>query len=175
MRWFRFAVLVLIASLLQTSLVDAIAIWRPQIKPDLLLILLVFFAVRARPTDAIISSFAIGFMADLTNRTMGLMGPQIISFGLFGTLLSDLSTVISPRRLIYQAAVIFITGCLTAGLSYLLMLLRARAVAADLSAQFLWQPLYSAMVGPVLFLPVGWWMHLNERGGRRSSRRSLFR
>ena len=104
MRWFRFAVLVLLASLLQTGLVGAMAILRADFKPDLLLILLVFFALRCNSTDAIIASFAIGFAADLSNPIAGrLMGPRIISFGLFGTLLSDLNSTISPRRVIYQA------------------------------------------------------------------------
>ena len=90
MRWFRFAVLVLVASILQTGLVGVLSIRRPDIKPDLLLILLVFFAFRCNSTDAVLTSFAIGFVADLSNPVRGVMGPRIISFGLFGTLLSDL-------------------------------------------------------------------------------------
>ena len=168
MRWFRFAVLVLIASLLQTGLVGALAILRADLKPDLLLILLVFFALRCNSTDAIIASFAIGFAADLSNPIAGpLMGPRIISFGLFGTLLSDLSSIISPRRVIYQVITIFLMGCLTAGLSYLLTFLRTGAVPANMATGCLWQPLYSALLGPFLFLLLGWCMHMYGRGHRR--------
>jgi rod shape-determining protein MreD len=176
MRWFRFAVLVLVASLLQTGLVGALHILRPDFKPDLLLILLVFFALRSDPTDAIIASFAIGFAADLSNPIAGrLMGPRIISFGVFGTLLSDLNSTISPRRAIYQAVTIFLMGGLTAGLSYLLTFLRIGAVPTDMAAGCFWQPLSSAFLGPVLFLPVGWCMHMYGRGRRRYLRGALAR
>ncbi len=176
MRWFRFAVLVLVASLLQTGLVGALAILRADFKPDLLLILLVFFSLRSNSTDAIIASFALGFAADLSNPIAGrLMGPRIISFGLFGTLLSDLNSTISPRRVIYQAITIFLMGCLTAGLSYLLTFLRTNDVPANMAAGCFWQPLYSAFLGPLLFLPVGWGMHLYGRGRRRYLRGALLR
>jgi len=178
MRWFRFAVLVLVASILQTGLVSVIAIphSHPDITPNLLLLLLVFFALRCHSTDAIIASFAIGFAADLTNPTVSrLMGPWIISFGLFGTLLSDLNSTISPRRAIYQAVTIFLMGFLTTGLSYLLTALRTEPVTAHIAAGLFWQPLYSAFLGPFLFLPVGWWMRMHGKGWRRLARRPLLR
>ncbi len=175
MRWFRFAVLVLVASILQTGLVGAIGI-RSDIKPDLLLILLVFFALRSDSTDAIIASFAIGFVADLTNPAISrLMGPRIVSFGLFGTLLSDLSGTALPRRVLHQAITIFLMGFLTTGLSHLLTLLRAEPVAADLATGLLWQPLYSAILGPFLFLPIGWAMRMYGKGHWRLARKPLFR
>ncbi len=110
MRWFRFAVLVLVASILQTGPVGLIAI-HSEIRPDLLLILLVFFALRSNSTDAIITSFAIGFVADLSSSALPLMGPRIISFGLFGTLLSDLNSTLYVRRVLYQALTIFVMSC----------------------------------------------------------------
>ena len=176
MRWFRFAVLVLVASLLQTGLVGALAILRADFKPDLLLILLVFFALRSNSTDAIIASFAIGFAADLSNPIAGrLMGPRIISFGLFGTVLSDLSGTLSPRRVIYQIVTIFLMGCLSAGLSYLLTFLRTGAAPASLATGCFWQPLYSALLGPFLFWPIGWCMQMYGRGRRSYLRGALLR
>ncbi len=167
MRWFRFAVLVLVASVLQTSLTGAVSLIRPDVKPDLLLILLVFFAARSKPTEAVISSFIIGFVADLISPTMGLMGPRMISFGVLGTLLSDLQGIISTRRGIYQAATVFLAGVLTAGLSYLLTLLRTETAEVSLAAQLFWQPLYSAILGPFLSLPMAWWMRMNKKDRRR--------
>ena len=171
MRWSRFAVLVIVATLLQTSLVDVVRWRQTDIKPDLLLILLVFFATHGNRTDVVITSFTIGFAADLIGPTMGLMGPQIISFGLFGTLLSDLNGVVSIRRMPYQAGAILIMGSLTALLSYLLTCLRAEHVAANLPTELFWQPLYSAILGPFLFLPVAWAMRMNRRRPGRGRRR----
>jgi rod shape-determining protein MreD len=165
MRWLRFAVLVLVATILQTSLVGVIGL--RGVKPDLLLILLVFFAISIDPRDAIVASFAIGFAADLSNPIRGLMGPQIVSFGVFGTLLSDLHSIISIQRMAYQAVTIFVVGALTALLSYLLTFFRAEPAAAHLAIQLLWQPLYSAILGPFLFFPAGWWMRITRKARRR--------
>ena len=162
MRWFRFAVLVLVATILQTSLVGMISLWGAR--PDLLLILLVFFAISIDPRDAIVASFAIGFAADLGNPIRGLMGPQIVSFGVFGTLLSDVHSIISIQRLSHQAATIFIVGVLTALLSYLLTFFKAESAAAHFAAQLFWQPLYSAILGPFLFFPIAWWMRMSRKG-----------
>jgi rod shape-determining protein MreD len=175
MRWFRFAALILVATILQTGLVDIIAVTKAGVKPDLLLILLVFFAVRCDPTDAVIASFTIGFAADLINPVMGLMGPRIISFGLAGTLLNDLQRILSLRRAVPLGVTIFLTGVLTAGLSHLLTLLRAESVAGSLRVGFLWQPLYSAVIGPFVSVPLGWWMHMNRKDQRRYGRRSPWR
>jgi rod shape-determining protein MreD len=172
MRWIRFAVLVLVASILQAGLMDVLQI-RAGVKPDLMLILLVYFGSRCSSTDAVITSFAIGFVADLVSPIRGVMGPRIISFGLFGALLSDVQNVFSLKRPLYQGGAIFFIGVLTAVLSYLLAALRAEGGHTSLLAQFLWQPLYSGILGPLFSLPVGWWMHMNRRsrqpyrGGRR--------
>lgn len=171
MRWFRFAVLILVATILQTGPVSIIAVIRPDIKPDLLLILLVFFAIRCKATDAVITSFTIGFASDLISPTMGLMGPQIISFGVFGIVLSELHNIVSIRRIPHEAVAIFVIGILTAVLSYLLTLLRAEVSALSVGTELLWQPLYSAIIGPFLFLPVAWWMRINGTSRRRGRRK----
>jgi rod shape-determining protein MreD len=175
MRWLRFAALILAATILQTSFLGTVWIVSPDIKPDLLLILLVFFAIHAGSRDAVIASFTIGFAADLASPAMGFMGPRIISFGLLGTLLSDLHDTISLKRLPYQAAAIFVVGVLTSALTHLLVRLRAEPMAAHAAGEFFWQPLLSAIIGPFLCLPVRWWMHINGSRRRRRGRRSLLR
>ena len=165
MRWFRFAALVLVATILQTSLIDIIAFGVTEVKPNLLLILLVFFAAHYHSTDAIIISFTIGFAADIISSTMG---PQIISFGVFGTLLAELYRVIAIRKWPYQSLAIFITGFLTAALACLLTvikvtLLEAEPVGLNMYTELFWTPFYSAIVGPVLFSPAQWWMRIKKR------------
>ena len=123
MRWFRFAVLLCLATVLQAGFLANLSI-----KPDLLLIVLVFFAVYSNTADAIITSFTIGFAADLIGRTMG---PQMISFGLFGTLLAYLRRVIAIRKMPYQGLAIFVTALLAGALAYLLDLLTGPAGRAS--------------------------------------------
>jgi len=153
MRWFRFAVLTLIATLLQAGLLVHLSI-----KPDLLLILLVFFAINCKNTDVIITSFTIGFAADITPGST--MGPQIISFGLFGTLLAEVHNIVVIKKMPYQSLAIFIIGFLTAALAYFLSFLKAGPVIANIYTELFWTPLYSAIVGPFLFLPTEWWMRI---------------
>jgi rod shape-determining protein MreD len=152
MRWFRFAVLILAATVLQASVFDG---W--NIRPDLLLILMVFFSIHCNQKDAIITSFTIGFAADIIGSAMG---PQIISFGFFGTLLSYLHGVIPIKKMPYQAIVIFISGVLTGVLSHLLTLLKGQPETANIYTSFLWIPLYSGIIGPFLFLPTAWLMRI---------------
>ncbi|MBN2131546.1 MAG: rod shape-determining protein MreD [Sedimentisphaerales bacterium] len=168
MRWIRFAVLIVGATIVQANVVGVMALRRAEIRPDLLLILLVFFATRCRANDVVITSFTIGFAADLISPTMGLMGPQIISFGICGTILSDLHNIVSVRRVPHQIATIFVVGLLTALAGHLLTFLRTEPVAPNLLAEMLWQPLYSAVLGPLLFLPTAWWMRMNRAGRWRS-------
>ena len=165
MRWFRFAVFILAVTVLQASLLDIIAVTGWNIKPDLLLILLVFFAIYCNTNEAIITSFTIGFAADIIGPAMG---PQIISFGLFGTALAYLHRVIAIRKMAYQSAAIFITGLLAGVVVLLLTYLKGQPTGSNVYAVLLGTSLYSSIVGPFLFLLIGWWMRIKtHRPGRR--------
>jgi rod shape-determining protein MreD len=164
MRWFRYAVLIIIAACLQVSLANVVAVTTSNIKPNLLLILLVFFAVHSRNNEAIITSFTIGFAADIIGPTMG---PQIISFGVFGTLLAELNNCLAIRKWLFQSLAIFIVGFLAAASAYFLMFLKAEPIVSNTYAGLFWTPLYSAVIGPILFLPAELWMRTQKRTIRR--------
>jgi len=155
MLWFRFAVSVIVVTVLQADLVGIIAVGNAR--PNLLIILLVFFAVYCKTTEAIISSFVIGFAADVIGSAMG---PQMISFGLAGTLLAYLHRVIAVRKMPYQSATIFIVAFSTGMLAYYLNLLRGQAHIPEIHMAIFGTALYSAIVGPFLFLPCAWWMRV---------------
>jgi rod shape-determining protein MreD len=159
MRWFRFAVLVLVVTVLQAGLLAHF-----DAKPDLLLILLVFFAIHCSTSEAVITSFTIGFAADIIGSAMG---PQMISFGLLGTALAYLQRVIAVRKWPHQAVAIFTVGFLGGLLAHLLSFLKSEPAAPDIYTLF-WTALYSAIVGPFLFPPSAWFMHIKTR---RLSRR----
>jgi len=155
MRWFRFALLVLLATVLQASFFADL-----NIKPDLLLILLVFFAIYCNTSDAIITSFTIGFAADLIGRTMG---PQMLSFGLLGTALAYLHQVIAIRKMPYQSLAIFITALLANSMVYFLNFLKGEQTPPNIFPALFGIALYSAIVGPFLFLPSAWWMCIKTK------------
>ena len=128
----------------------------------MLLILLVFFCIYCNPTEAIITSFAIGFAADMIGSPMPLMsmGPQTISYGLFGTLLAYVHRVINVRKMPYQALAIFTIALLAGALAQLLALFKGHAIAANIWTVLLGVSVYSGLVGPFLFLPSAWWMRI---------------
>jgi rod shape-determining protein MreD len=166
MRWFRFAVFIAFIAVLQASqLLDMLALTNLGIKPNLLLTLLVFFTIYCNTTDAIITSFIIGFAADISFGSV--MGSQTISFGLFGTILAYLNRLIAIKNFPYQAFVIFITGCLTGSLAHFLALLKGLSAVANVYTVILGTALYSAVIGPFLFLPTAWWMRIKTQRLKR--------
>ena len=167
MRWFRFAVFIALVSVLQASLLlDIIALPPFSSKPNLLLILLVFFAVHGNTTDAIITSFVIGFAADISIGSA--MGSHTISFGLFGTALAYLHRVIAIRKVSYQSLAILVTAFLAGSLAHFLALLKGQSPVLNVYTAILGSALYSAIVGPIFFLLAAWFMRIKTH---RFSRR----
>lgn len=165
MRWLRFAVFISLVAVLQASLLlDIIALPPLRSKPNLLLILLVFFATSCNTTEAIITSFAIGFAADISGS---VMGSYTISFVLFGTALAYLHRVIAIKKISYQAFAIFLTALLIGILAHFLALLRGESTVSNVYSAVLGIALYSAVVGPLFFLPAAWFMRIKtHRFGR---------
>ncbi len=157
MRWFRFVVLIIMAAVLQFGLLEVFSVSSLRIKPDLLLVLLVFFAIYCDISDAIIASFVIGFAADLIGSAMGV---YMISFGFFGTLLAYLHRIVAIRKMPYQCLAIFITGVLTGMLAFLLTMLVRQSAGTNVFGVLVGTSLYSAIVGPFFFLPTMWLMRI---------------
>ncbi len=162
MRWPRFAVVVVITILLQANLVGAVGVTRFKIEPDLLLVLMVFFAVNCNVSNATISSFVIGLAADIVAAGFP-MGPRIISFVLFGTGLAYLHRVIAIRKMPQVALTIFVIGICTGGLSRLLAALAGRSGGPGGIETLAGTAIYSAIVGPFLFLVLEWLMRIRNR------------
>jgi rod shape-determining protein MreD len=162
MHWPRFALLALIAALLQASFVDTIAVTRLGVKPDLLLILMVFFATRCTISEAIISSFALGFLADII-ATGFPIGPWVISFGVLGTALAYMHRVIVTRKMLHEAIIIFIVGFGAGVLAILLTALAGQRPRTGSFGVVVGSAIYSAVLGPFLFLFLGWLMRIRNR------------
>jgi len=156
MRWFRFTALILLVTIVQGSILAEMSVG-----PNLLLVLLVFFATYYESTDAMIAAFAIGFAADLIGSPAMPMGPQTVSFGLLGTGLAQLHRVITTRRIGYQVVAIFITAALAGVLAQVLAYFKGRAPAPEFWTVIFGVALYSSLVGPFFFLPTAWWMRIN--------------
>lgn len=167
MKWLRVAFLVCIVAVLQAGIVNAIAVTSLNIKPDLLLVLMVFFAIFSTSRDAIITSFAIGFAADVISTGLP-MGPRTISFGLIGTLLVHIHSVLALRKIFPQAVAVLFSGMLAGSISNFLISLVSHAVISNSYAVVLGTSLYSSIVSPFLLLPSAWLMRIKtDRSVRR--------
>ncbi len=166
MKWVRFAVLICFFAVLQADLLKVVAVTSLNIKPDLLLVLMVFFAFFAGTTDAVVTSFAIGFAADIVASGFP-MGTRTISFGLIGTVLAYLHSVIAIRQMLHQAIAVFIAGFLTGILSLFLTFLTGQQTVPNVYSVILGTSLYSGLIGPFLFLPCAWLMRIKTHRPRR--------
>ena len=150
MRWIRFAVLVCFATIVQASFLSHFVL-----KPDLLVILLVFFAVYGSTADAIITSFTIGFAADLIGPTMG---SQMISFGILGTSLAYLNRVFALRKIPYQMLSIFVITILAGIMANILNSLKGVLTVEYI--EILKIAVFSGIAGPFIFPAAAWWMRI---------------
>ena len=159
MRWFRFAILIIVVMLIQAGLLSNL-----KIRPDLLLIMMVFFAAYGTTADAIITSYAIGLAYDLISSQS--MGVGIISFGVTGSAIAYLQRVVSLRKSPFQAVAIFIAGLSCGVIMYFLSFLKTPA-GSDFLRSAVWTSLYSAVAGLFLFYPTKWLMDIPSKSRRK--------
>ena len=149
MHWIRFFTILLIVTVLNTgNLLNTIAIGSLNIRPDLLLILLIFFAANSPVLDAVIASFAIGFAADISGAAMG---PHIVCFGLIGSAISQMRKVVIMKRMIHQAGAIFFAALFAGVLIQILTYIKTDIAASNIYRVISATALYSAIVGPVVW------------------------
>jgi rod shape-determining protein MreD len=149
MRWLRFSFLLLVVAFVQgSSLPDIVAVTKSGARPDFLLILLVFFALHCYGYEAVITSFAIGFAADIVNQAIG---PYLISFGLFGAFLGSMRQVIAIRRTLHVVGTVVASGIAAGLLAQLLGLIKGQSWQPDTFSLLLGSAIYSGLLAPYIF------------------------
>ena len=148
-RWMRFFLVLLVVTVLNSGkLLGLISVSSLNIRPDLLVIMLVFISVNSSADDAILASFMIGFAADISGAAMG---PYTIAFGLFGSFLAQLQKVLVMKKIIHQAMSIFVMAMLTGLLAQLLMYFKMDEPVSNYFRMVAGTAFYSAGVGPVMW------------------------
>jgi rod shape-determining protein MreD len=159
MKWPRAAMLIGFVAVVQAGLMNLASVTSLNIKPDLLLALMVFFAVSSAGRDAIVISFAIGFAADVIAIGQP-MGPRTISFGLIGTMLTHVHNVLVIRKIPHQVVAVFFSGLLAFSISNFLTFLANHSVVTHAYTVVLGTSLYSSIAAPLLLLPAAWLMRM---------------
>jgi rod shape-determining protein MreD len=149
MRWFSFITILLAATVLEAgNLLNVFAITGWYIKPGILITLLVYYALVCRYEEAIVTSFFIGFAADLAN---GVMGPHMICYGLFGVFLNQMGKMLVLKRAVFKAAIVFTAFVLVGTGAYWLRVLKTGEAGQDAQSLIFLQGLYSAVVSPLIW------------------------
>lgn len=149
MRWFLFILVILAAAVLEAgNLLNLIAFGQGQIRPSILIVLLVFFSLRAEPEQAIAASFAIGLAADLAGP---VMGPHTVCYGLAGSLLAQTQGFLSVRRPAFQILVVFVIALLAMLGSHWLAVVKTSQSSGFVFSALTGNALYSAAAAPVLW------------------------
>ncbi len=172
MRWARFTIFLLAATIINSgNILDFAAVGNLNIKPDLLLIIWLFFCVNCDLGEAIITSFAIGFAADISGATMG---PYMLVYGLIGTAISQLRKVVIMRHMLHQGLAVLVIGTIAITLTWLLTLVKTHEVPAYLPVIIPATTLYSAVAAPflwsALWASAGWFGIRRRKYGRPAGR-----
>ena len=150
MRWIRFSIILLLTAIINTGdMLDLISVGSLHIRPDLLLILMVFFASNCGMFEAVIASFVIGFAADISGSAMG---PYTVSFGLFGSLISQLRKVIITKGMLHQCGAIIATGIVAGGFAHMLFFFKTHEVTANIHIALAGTAVYSGIISPFIWL-----------------------
>lgn len=140
-------------------MIEQFSITSYNIKPHLLVIFLVFFAVYFPSADAVIASFAIGFLADLIGPAMGT---YMLSYGVLGSVLVWLHRYLAIRRLTWQSVTIFLMAICVGLTAKFLTSFKGANVTSEVYSAIFASAVYSAIIGPFLFFPACWWMKIKQ-------------
>jgi rod shape-determining protein MreD len=159
MKWSRFFLVLLVLTLLDSGQwMQQLALGTQQIRPDLLLIALVFFVGNCTPSEAMYASFVIGLAADISSEGW-VIGPCVLSFGVIGTLLSQVRKVVGLQRVLFQFVTIFAAALLILPAMYVLIGAKTGQSVSHPVSAICGGALYTAAVGPIL------WKLLSFLGG----------
>jgi rod shape-determining protein MreD len=151
MRWIGFIILIVLAAVIQSTVLSWIRIHR--IGPDLLFLVAVYYLLQASPAEALLAAWAAGLTLDLFSDVR--VGTFALSFGLVGLAVIRMREMLFKDHPLTQLVVVLI-GC---ELSQVL----ARAINALLEPSLQWGladvllgALYTALYTAILAPYVLW-------------------
>jgi len=119
MNWIAFAILTYVLCVLQTTLMAVIGI--QHVRPDLLILVGVFYALFARQPDALLACWILGLAADLCGLSLhdrGGVGAHALTYGLCAMLTCRLRELVFREHLLtYVVSVVLWTLLASAALA----------------------------------------------------------
>jgi rod shape-determining protein MreD len=143
MHWTRLVLVILLATILQLMLNNFLNI---AFRPDLLIIVMVFFVANTEGNWPIIAAFTAGFAADLISMSMG---PHTIAFGVTGSLLALARRSVTLDNAVFVGIAVFVI-CYVAGLFSQFLISFRQPTPSGAYLSLLWASLASAVIGPYI-------------------------
>lgn len=156
MHWFAFAILLYVVLVLQTTLAPALA--THAVRPDFVIIMATYYAMMARPIDAVLSCWIIGFAMDLAGLSYNgysNVGISAFSLGLIAMIVVRIRELIfreSPVTQLLLAFSIKLVFAMMIGFHMLYVLGRGEELSHVFTTAF-WAAVYTGMLAPY-----GHWM-----------------
>lgn len=154
MRWIPLLVILYLGAVVQTTIAPLIEI--KAIRPDLLVIVAIFYALYAPRYDAMLACWGVGFLIDLTSisyQTHSNIGVHALGMGLAGILvvaLRDYTVQDSPlTQMMYCfAAKLLIT---TVAVTHMAIVLEMEGVLRRFLLFGFWEAVYTGLLAPYVF------------------------
>lgn len=149
MKWLLYFVVAGALMLLNASaLMSLVEISRYDIRPDLMIAVLAFFACRYPRRDAITAAFAAGLLSDISGPAMG---PGMLSFLLLGVMFSGMRDLISMDTMRNRLFAIFVLALFVLAGDALLASLKTGQHAVKPLLTIPLRALYSAFAASLLW------------------------
>ncbi|MCE5185740.1 MAG: rod shape-determining protein MreD [Planctomycetaceae bacterium] len=151
MRWFSFITILFGATLLEAGdLLNVFAVTGWYVRPSILITLLLYYSLVCRYDEAIVTSFFIGFAADLASHA-GVMGPHMLCYGILGVILNQTSQMIIMKRAIYKASFVFLAYMLAESAANWMENIKLGETREDMMSILFLTALYSAVISPLIW------------------------
>lgn len=149
MRWVSFTIFLILFTIVSAgNLLNYIAVGELNIKPDLLIVFMVFLATKIDARDAIIASFIIGFVSDAASTTVG---PAMVAFGIIGSAFSAMKGMLIMERMRYQFFMIFFVSVVVLSIIETLTFLKTGSCSPRLFSTIFGTALYTSVVAPLIW------------------------
>lgn len=162
MRWIAFAILLYCVAVVQTTVAPMLTLH--GVWPDFLIIVAVYYALAAAPTDAMLACWVIGLVIDLTGSSYlrdGNVGVGALSLGLIALLLVKLRDLTFRDSVWTALFFTFLAKLMLSVLSgvHMIYLAKAQARLGDVIIVGFYSAVYTAVLAPY-----GHWLLRRLRG-----------
>lgn len=143
------------------NILNFISLDQMNFRPDVMIILMVFFALKFESISGLIACFLLGLGADIVSLPMG---PFVIAFTIAGALIANIRKSSVADNIVFQAILIFVATIVILGGAEFIKYIADKDVSSHLIKRIFVTGLYNLVFGPILLLLIdGFWSGLGMK------------